>query len=430
MAQVAKAACPDRTGGPTTAESVRPSTALRKRTLIALTGQVFLSVLGVGIVGPVLPLYAQSFGVSAAMAGGLVTAFGLARTVTNLPAGRIADRVGRRPLLVGGMGLVSLAALLTALAPTFPPLLVFRFLQGVGSAMQTTAAIIVLADISTPRDRGRVMSLYMGSLLLGASLGPTVGGVVGEYWGLRAPFFAYSILTFLGTVWAFFLAPETVHASGDGDDACDRHGGGLRESIAVLGTLLGDRSFVMVSLVTVVIFFTRAGARATVLPLYADSVGLGPGRIGIVLTVIAVANLLTVRAAGSFADRFGRKAVILPASLLSGIALAAFALSRSYGTFIASGALLGVATGFAGPAPAAYAADLARPGQVGMTMSLFKTFGDIGVTVGPLIMGWLSDALNYGAAFHVNAAFFALVGVAFGLFAHETAGNRAARRQG
>jgi multidrug resistance protein len=402
---------------------------VRKRMLVSLTGQVFLSVLGVGIVGPVLPLYARSFGVSAALAGSLVTAFGLARLMTNIPAGRLADYVGRRPLLIGGMALVSVSALLTGLAQSFIPLLFFRFMQGVGSAVQTTAALIVLSDISTPEDRGRTMSLYMGSLLLGASLGPSIGGLVGEQWGFRAPFFAYSALTLCGATWAFFLAPETRHLASAGGSK--RKGveseGGLRASLAVLRTLLGNRSFVLVSLLMVVVFVTRAGSRATVLPLFGDSVGLGPGQIGIVLTVMAGVNLVTVRPAGSFADRYGRKAVILPAALVSAAALVAFTYSHNYATFIASGALLGLGTGFVGPAPAAYAADLARPGQSGLTMGLFKTFGDVGVTTGPLIMGWLSDRFSYGTAFYVNATLFAVAGLAFGLFAQETRKERAER---
>jgi MFS transporter, DHA1 family, multidrug resistance protein len=397
------------------------SPGLRKRTLIGLTGQVFLSLLGIGIVGPVLPLYAQSFGVSAAMVGSLVTVFGLARLFTNLPAGRLADRLGRKPLLVGGMGLVSVSALLSGLAPTFAPLLAFRFIQGIGSAMQTTGAMVALSDISTIEDRGRIMSLYMGSLLLGASLGPSVGGLVGQQWGFRAPFFAYSFLALLGTLWAFFLTPETLK-KGTGSRARGKAGQGesLRDILALLGKLMRDGRFVAVSFVSLVIFMTRAGSRSTVLPLFADSIGLGPGQIGLVLTIMAAINLVAVRSAGVFADRFGRKAVIVPSAMLTAIALVVFPMSHSYGTFIAAAALWGLGTAFVGPAPAAYVADIAPEGQRGTTMGLFKTFGDVGVTLGPLILGWLSDKLSYGAAFQTNAILFVLAGLMFAVLARET----------
>jgi multidrug resistance protein len=392
--------------------------------LVSLMGQVFLSVLGVGIVGPVLPLYAQSFGVSAALAGSLITIFGLARLFSNLPAGRLADRVGRRPLLVGGMGLISVSALLSGLAPTFAPLLAFRFLQGLGSAMQTTGALIALSDISTPEDRGRIMSLYMGSLLLGASLGPSVGGLVGQQWGYRAPFFAYAGLALLGTIWAYFMAPETMHVA-NGGQRRGRHDDGLRATLALLGKLLRDGRFVAVSFVSLVIFVARAGSRSTVLPLFGDSLGLGTGQIGVVLTIMAAINLVCVRPAGVFADRFGRKAVIVPSAMLTAIALMLFPLSYDYTTFIAFAALWGLGTAFVGPAPAAYVADIAPEGQSGTTMGLFKTFGDVGVTLGPLIMGWLSDSLGYAAAFRANALLFLAAGLMFAILARETVRRRA-----
>lgn len=400
--------------------------ALRKRMLISLIGQVFLSVLGVGIVGPVLPLYARSFGVSAALAGSLITIFGLARLFSNLPAGRLADRIGRRPLLVGGMGLISVSALLSGLAPTFAPLLVFRFFQGIGSAVQTTGALIALSDISTTENRGRIMSLYMGSLLVGASLGPSVGGLVGEQWGFRAPFFAYSALALVGSIWAWFMAPETMHAASRGSTRRHQEDG-PRATLRVLGRLLRDGRFVAVSLVSMTIFATRAGSRSTVLPLFGDSLGLGPGEIGLVLTIMAGINLAFVRTAGVFIDRYGRKAVIVPSALLTAVALAIFPLSYNHVTFIAFAALWGLGTAFIGPAPAAYAADIAPQGQSGMTMGLFKTFGDVGVTLGPLVLGWLADAFGYTTAFRANAALFALAGLLFATLARETA-QRSPRR--
>ena len=402
-------------GAPT--PTLRPS--VRKRMLITLMGQVFLSILGVGIVGPVLPLYARSFGVSAALAGSLVTAFGLSRMFTNIPAGRLSDH-GEATAAHRGMLLVSVAAFFSGTAQSFGPLIFFRLLQGIGSATQTTVALIVLTDISTPQDRGRIMSTYMGSLLIGASLGPTVGGFVAEQWGFRAPFFAYAGLALLGALWGYFLAPETRHLSSDARPATDQQAAVPKSGLAVLWGLLRNLSFVLVSMVTVMSFFTRSGGQSTVLPLYGDSLGLGPGQIGLVLTVIAGANLITVRPAGSLVDRYGHRMVILPAALVSAAGLIAFTFSRNFATFIASGVLLGIGSGFAGPSPAAYVADLARPGEQGMAMGLFRTFGDAGMTVAPIIMGWLADQFSYGAALQVNAVLFAIVGLAFGLFAQET----------
>jgi multidrug resistance protein len=389
-------------------------------------------MLGIGLVGPILPLYAQSFGVNAALAGGLITAFGLARILANVPAGRLAERIGRRPLLIGGPLLTAVAALLTGLAGEFDQLLVFRFVQGLGSAAQTTAAMIVMADISTAENRGRSMSNYQGSLLLGASVGPLVGGVVAQYFGYRMPFFVYAALAALAGLWALLAVPETrgfAPARARRAGRAEAHGsatGGGAPRRGMAAELLLNGNFWLISLVTTTIFFTRTGSRSTVLPLFgAAELDLNAGQLGVTFSVVALLNLLTVNGTGILCDRYGRKAVIVPACLLSGLALLAFSYSRSYAVFLLCAGLLGVGTGLAGPAPAAYVADLARPGQYGLTMGIYRTFGDVGVSVGPVLLGWAADRLGYATALRGNAVLFVLVGVAFGLLATETMRRRA-----
>jgi MFS family permease len=192
------------------------------RTLLILSAGVTILMMGMSIISPVLPLYAKSFGASTTMVGFLVTSFGLARMFVDLPAGSLSERWGRRAMLIGGAMLVALSSFLCGLAVSFPMLLLFRFCGGIGSAVYTTAAMTSLADIATPRARGRIMSIYQGALLLGAGIGPALGGFVAEYWGLRAPFFAYGLLAFLCGLWVVFRGVETKGAGEHGS-------GGARE---------------------------------------------------------------------------------------------------------------------------------------------------------------------------------------------------------
>ncbi len=418
-------------GGPSTAGEPAVPVPNKRRVIFALMGQVFISMIGSSLVSPIMPLYAQSFGVSAALVGGLVTAFGLARICVNIPAGNLGERIGRRPLLVGGLLVTSVAALLCGLATEFWQLLVFRFLQGVGSAAQTTTAMTTLADISGKGDRGRNMSLHQGSLLLGQSVGPAIGGFVAALYGYRAPFYAYAAMAFLAAVWAFWMVPETRGIGAGrsrGRRTRDVGAPNVRTS-RVLRDLLRNRDFVLVSFVTMAVFFTRSGSRSTVLPLMGyNQLGLSEGQLGFTFTLIALFNFATINASGILCDRYGRKAVIVPASILSGVALLLFAMSRTYGFFLFSAAVLGVATGLAGPAPAAYVADIAQPGRIGLTMGLFRTFGDVGVSVGPILLGWIADSLGYGQALGLNAVLFIAAGGLFGLLAKETVGRHARDR--
>ena len=396
--------------------------------LLVLAAETFLLMLGVGLVGPIMPLYAQSFGVGAAAVGSLITAFGVARILINVPAGSLAERIGRRPLLVGGPLVTSLAALMMALASQFGQMIIFRFVQGLGSAVQTTAAMIMMADISTSKDRGRSMSFYQGSLLMGTSVGPIVGGLLAEHFGYRMPFFFYSALALCAAVWSFFAIPETRLLGEDRRPAgAPAQSAALRgqSSWRTVGKIFSNTDFLLVSLVTLTVFFTRTGSRSTVLPLLGNNrLGLGPGELGYTFTLIAVVNFLTLNACGSICDLHGRKMVIVPGCIVCGLALLTFTLSQSYLHFMLSATLLGIGTGIAGPAPAAYVTDLSLPGERGLTMGLYRTVGDLGVSIGPVLLGGLSDRFGYDVALWTNGIMFLAMGLAFGLLAHETAGVR------
>ncbi|MGI6367541.1 MAG: MFS transporter [Anaerolineae bacterium] len=385
--------------------------------LLAMLGQTFVNMLGVGIIGPVLPLYANTFGVSAAMVGLLISVFGVARIPINVPIGTLAERIGRRPLLFTGPLVIAVAATLSGLATSFGQLIVFRLLQGVGSAFQMVAGMIVVADISTPRDRGRTMSTYQGALLLGTSVGPIIGGFLGERFGFRMPFFAYGALALLAAAWAFFVVPETrgLSSATAAPQALQR-----TEKRSGLG-LLRNRSFLLVSLVSMAIFFTRSGTQNTVLPLLgAERLSMGPEKLGYAFTLIALVNLFTISAAGILCDRYGRKTAIVPSCLLCGLAVLSYALGRNYGHFIASSLLLGLGTGIGGPAPAAYVADLALPGGRGLSMGVFRTVSDVGMVIGPILLGAVSDRFGYAAPLWLNGLLFVAIGLAFWWLAEET----------
>ena len=119
---------------------------------------IAVNQLGFGAIIPVLPLYAESFGVSQTAIGMTVAVYGLARLVVALPSGRIADRLGRRSTLAIG-GLISGAGnLWCAYASSYDELVVARFVAGAGAGLTLTAGTIVLADITSIERRGRVMA--------------------------------------------------------------------------------------------------------------------------------------------------------------------------------------------------------------------------------------------------------------------------------
>lgn len=402
------------------ARVVRP--LAENQTLLILCATTVVVMMGQGIISPVLPLYAQSFGVGTAMIGLTITVFGVARLVVNLPAGFLSERYGRRLLLFGGPAVTSLGMLGGGLAPTFGWLIATRFVAGAGSAMYMTGAMILLTDITTDENRGRLMSIYQGSLLAGVSMGPAVGGFVAEAFGLDAPFFVVAALAALAMVWSFGRMPETVpprspsQAGPAGGDPPPPQT--ARDSVL---SLLARPDFLLVCLLSMSIFLTRTGGRLTLLPLVGENrLGMGPAALGAVFTVMTVLNLATLAPAGTMIDKLGRKAVIVPSALVTGAALVLFAVAGEVWLFLLAAVIHGLGTGIVGPAPAAYVADIAPPGMRGVSMGLYRTFGDAGFVIGPVLLGGLADLAGFGFALAFDAIVLVSVALLFAVFARET----------
>lgn len=393
--------------------------------MVTLCVQVALIMVGLSMVSPILPLYGRTFGVSDALIGLIVSAYPIARLMTNTPAGRLADRFGRRPFLQGGMVFTAVASIVCGLAPNYPTLLLGRFLEGIGSALFITSAQATIADISTPDNRGRLMSTFQGSFLIGSTAGPTVGGLIAGAFGARGVFFVYAVMALLALGWANLRRntyPKFVRESAAAQQEATSP---RRSSPFAAWKFLAQSSFFAICMLTMAQFFTRTGTRTTALPLLgADRYGLGEEAIGGILTLVTLGNLVCLPIAAWMVDNLGRKAAIVPSTLLSGISIFCIILSPNVFFFTLSVILFGMSTGVAGPAPNAFVADLAQGKGVGARLGVYRSFGDIGFILGPICMGIVSDRLGYNPALAVNATLIVVTGLFFAIVAKETGGKR------
>jgi MFS family permease len=170
----------------------------------------------------------------------------------------------------------------------------------------------------------------------------------------------------------------------------------------------------------------RTGALFNVVPVLArDRLALSTDRIGVGLALSSLVGLVLAYPAGVLADRWGRKVVIVPATMVAGLALVLFIAAPSYGWFLVACVTWSVAVGMSSAAPAAYAADVAPAGMNAAAMSTFRMLSDLGYVVGPLVLGVVTDAAGADAALAGAAAALVIVAVLFARFAPET--YRAAR---
>jgi len=382
--------------------------------LLILCVQVAVLHIGQSLITPILPLYAQTFAVSITWVGFLLTGQALPRIFVNLPAGRLADKWGAHRLMMVAAFIVTVSAIGGGLAPNYWVLMLTRLLQGVGTGISQTAGFTYAATVSAPSTRARFISLYQGSFLLGNSVGPLVGGVAAQYFGYRMPFFAYAALAIVVGVWMVVRLPDPRLQGQRGPRR------GARTAFAIsLRQMLNHRGVLLASMIGFLSAYTRSASRNMAVPLRGNALGLTEGQIGLALSGVFLMTFIALYLVGSLADRFGRKAVIVPSWLFTAGALALIALAPSFGLYVAAAAAYGLAAGVGGPVPAAYVADAADEESQGMAIGVYRTFGDIGMVIGPLVMGWIIDQAGESVGLLTNAGIVVLVALAFWLFAPE-----------
>ena len=353
-------------------------------TVLNLSLVTFLILLGLSMVSPILPTYAESFQVSYTLVGFVVSSFAVTRMVLDIPAGLLSRRFDKKKIMISGLVLLSVSSVLAGLAPNYITLVIARMIEGAGSALYVTTATVFLAQISGEEKRGQWMSLYMGMLLLGAIFGPTFGGIIADIYDIRAPFFAYAIIT--GVAVLPTLALPKLTNSGNGSLALEP-----REILRDMRQVLSNPSFLLVTFAVFTMFLLRTGVRSTLVPLFAaNNLGMDSISIGLVLTIGGITTALTITPMGSISDRIGRKIPLALCLVLTAVITLLIPFSTDLFTLSIAIAIYGAVIGLSGPS-AAYVTDLSPQDKLEISMGLYRTISDSGFVVGPLLLGFLAD---------------------------------------
>ncbi len=378
----------------------------------------FFIFLGMSIISPILPLYAKTFDVSFTLVSLAISMYAFGRFLADLPVGLVADQFGRKPLMVVGTLLLTVTAFMNALARNFWEFLFYRLVQGLGSSMWMTSRTTLLADILKPEERGRIMSYFQAFMLLGSSAGPTIGGLVATWWGIRAPFYFYALTGLISSILTLIWIKEP-------EGVKERHARDRRFSSQAVRRLLSNRSYSMACLATFMVFFMRTGIRGTMIPLYADGVlGLDESSIGAVISYATIMNLIMTIPVGYAIDYFGRKPPIIASLVITALSSFVFPQTSDYVQISLAAVLLGIGTSGAGQAPLALATDATIDEPHGLSMGLYRLFGDIGFVVGPIILGMIADGYGLRMPFYFMTGLILVSAVLLQVFARETYSRR------
>lgn len=404
-------------------ERIRQSPVLRglPREVGVISAIAFCVALGFGIVAPAIPIYAQSFGVSALLAGAVVSVFALMRLISAPAVGLVIDKVGERRVLTSGLVIVAISSVMAGLAANYGQLVGLRGVGGVGSSMFTVSAMALMLKVVAPEQRGRAAGAFSAGFVLGGVAGPAVGGLV-LAWSVRAPFFVYAATLVLAAVVAWRNLPaeppgQPVRPSSDNEPGSDSDtgspgqtapgGAGLNpgEAPSTLGDALRMRAYWAALAANLTNGFVTFGLRSSLVPLFViQGLHEGPSLAGIGFLAAAATQAALLLPAGRLADERGRKPALLLGSSLTILGMLGLVLSDSSWAFVAAMAVSGLAAAFMGSAPAAVAGDVVGRSGKGLVIAVFQMTADMGAIVGPLLAGLLADSLGFGPAFAAGVA--------------------------
>lgn len=357
-------------------------------------GTLFFSLLatitGVGIVVPLLPVYARHEGASGLYIGLIFGAFSLSRTFLLPLFGRLSDRKGRKPFIVFGLVSYALVSVAFIHFNEVPHLIVIRFFQGIASAMIMPVIQAYVGDITPSGHEGFVMGLFNMSLFFGLSLGPVVGGVINDHFSLHAAFVCMGILALVGAGLSYWLLPST------GDEAVFRKGRPPLKWAAIIG----DR--VIIGLFCFRLVYTASiGVIWGFVPVLADlAFDVTSAQIGVLVMLGVLVSGVIQTPMGYLADRFSRKAMVLTGGALAGLAVFAFQWAASYAQLLVVSVVFGLGGGIAMPALMAVAVLKGHQTEsMGTVMSVLTVAHSLGMLIGAIFAGMMMDWFQLRHAF-------------------------------
>jgi MFS family permease len=375
-------------------------------------------------------LATQAFGLAAVSAAlTYIVAFGLTKAATNLLAGTLADRYGRKPVLVAGWLLGLPVPLLIIWAPTWGWVVVANVLLGINQGLCWSTTVIMKIDLAGPKRRGLAMGLNEAAGYLAVAVTAYLTGLIAARAGLRPePFYLGLAYAGLGLGLSALLVRETRgHADlearlTDDDPGRARNlvGGEHLSTREVLVRTSLREPALSASSQAGLVNNLNDGLAWGLLPLLFARGGLPIGQVGLLTALYPAVWGLGQLLTGPMSDRLGRKPLITGGMLLQALALAFTAVAGSFLPWAASAVLLGVGTAMVYPTLLAAIGDVAHPSWRASAVGVYRLWRDAGFAVGALLAGLVADFAGLRAAVWVVAALTAVSGLVVGVRMYET----------
>jgi len=360
---------------------------------VALFFAIFVSVTGVGIVVPLLPVYAHELGAGGISIAAIFGGFSLSRTIFLPWFGRLSDNHGRKQFLLAGLFSYFLISIAFIAAHKIESLIIIRLIQGIASAMIMPVAQAYVGDITPKGKEGITMGGFNMSVFIGLSIGPLMGGVIRDNFGLNTAFACMGFLAFMAFCLAFILLPplasEKIYSLGRAP---------VKWSLLLKDKILvGLFSFRMV-------YTTCIGIVWGFLPVYGnDQFGLSSSAVGLlVMLAVSVSGLIHIPM-GMLADRWDKRFMVMAGGGLVTGAMFLMGYADSFAGLFAANVIFGIGGGVSMPAVMALAVIQGQNTEaMGTVMSLITVAHSLGMLMGSIFAGLIMDFSELKYAFFLG----------------------------
>ena len=369
---------------------------LRNRTLLSISLVVAASFTGIGMVVPVRILYAQAHGASLAIIGAMASAFLLANFLFQYPIGWLADRWGRKPLMVWGLSVQIALAFIYLLVTDPVAFVILRFVEGAVAASVLPSARAIIVDTVPAEDRGQAYGIFGAFMNAGFLLGPALGGVMASL-GYASAFIGSGLLR--GVALALLIAAVR-------DDHRRDHAERAQESRVAWRALLTP-TLIGTYILTLGdnLYF---GFDLTLMPLWLrNHLGATVAVIGLAYAVWAFPNVLAAPIGGRLADRYRRSTLILLFGLLQVPLYTGYGVLTALAPVVVLFGVHGLVYAFMQPAVDATLAAASPPGARARTQGAYSAVGLASAFVAANVLS-LFYGLDFRLPLFVMAASFGL----------------------
>lgn len=376
----------------------------------------------VGIERSILPALAQEeFGLAERTAIlSFIAVFGVTKALANYFAGRIGDRLGRKPVLVGGWLIAAPVPFLLMWAPSWGWVIVANLFLGVSQGLTWSTAVIMKIDLAGPKSRGLAMGFNEFAGYFAVAIAAWATGYLAARYGLRPePFYLGVAFLLCGTLLSAFVVRETHgHARHEASRA-EAEADPPSQAEIFRQTTWKNRNLSAATQAGLVNNLND-GLAWGLFPLIFAAAGLGIEAIGVLAATYPAVWGSTQLITGGLSDRVGRKWLIAGGMWLQAVGIAVIALVWSYAAFILGAVLLGLGTAMVYPTLLAAIGDVAHPTWRASAVGVYRLWRDLGYAFGAVIAGVVADLFGLGAAAMVVAILTFASGVVVAVRMSET----------